>query len=143
MRGGLLRPTISSQNKTNGSTSSRSYNNSKNSIGIINRRRGLQNAHSTGIIYICIKYFYKLIIKIVVNLSTTGQDDSSSEETPSIVNSGKPAVPPRPRSISVDHKRYSNLSVTSKIRNSSYEISPMDLPCKDTDITSADCNSLL
>lgn len=123
LRGGLLRPTISSQNKSNG-TSSRSYNNSKNSIGIINRRRGLQNAHST------------------VNLSTTGQDDSSSEETPSIVHSGKPAVPPRPRSISVDHKRFSSLSINSKIRNSSYEISPMDLPCKDTDVANADCKNI-
>lgn len=37
-----------------------------------------------------------------VNLTTTGQDDSSSEEAQSIptVSNGKPAVPPRPRSIS-------------------------------------------
>lgn len=31
------------------------------------------------------------------------QEDSSSEDTSSNGNGGKPALPPRPRSISIDH----------------------------------------
>lgn len=39
-----------------------------------------------------------------VNLSQVGnQEDSSSEDTSSNGNGGKPALPPRPRSISIDH----------------------------------------
>lgn len=42
----------------------------------------------------------------LVNLSTVGQEDSSSEETPLNCNT-KPAVPPRPRSIAlVDHQPF-------------------------------------
>lgn len=57
-RGGLQRPTISSQNKnSNGSSSSaaatpassrHSYNNVKSAAGIINRRRGMSSAYSSG-----------------------------------------------------------------------------------------------
>lgn len=69
-----------------------------------------------------------------------GQDDSSSEEVPVPVPSGKPAVPPRPRSISVDHKRFNNQIIQNKMRNNSnLEVSPNDVPCKDTDVTNADC----
>lgn len=58
-----------------------------------------------------------------VNLTTAGQDDSSSEEAlsipptsssgggaPHVAVNGKPAVPPRPRSISVDHSKRNGLS---------------------------------
>ena len=39
-----------------------------------------------------------------MNLSQVGnQEDSSSEDTSSNGNCGKPALPPRPRSISIDH----------------------------------------
>lgn len=51
-RGGILRPTISSQNKINGTSSpvasARSYSNAKNSAGVVNRRSRIQNAHSSG-----------------------------------------------------------------------------------------------
>jgi len=41
---------------------------------------------------------------VAVNLSQVGnQEDSSSEDTSSNGNGGKPALPPRPRSISIDH----------------------------------------
>lgn len=75
-----------------------------------------------------------------------GQDDSSSEETTTpilVVPSGKPAVPPRPRSISVDHKRFSNQIIGSKNRGTNLEMSPMDAPVKDNDIANADCKLIL
>lgn len=72
-----------------------------------------------------------------------GQDDSSSEEAATPVNnpSGKPAIPPRPRSISVDHKRFNNnnnIPIGVNKSRVGLEMSPMDLPCKDTDIANAD-----
>ncbi|EFN81436.1 Mitogen-activated protein kinase-binding protein 1 [Harpegnathos saltator] len=77
---GLMRPTISSQNKINHQNKSSS---SGGNLSSILRRRGMQGAFST------------------VNLSQVGnQEDSSSEDTSS---NGKPALPPRPRSISIDH----------------------------------------
>ncbi|XP_058056693.1 uncharacterized protein LOC131208065 [Anopheles bellator] len=102
-RGGLLKPTISSQNKINGSSngptngSGGKYINPRSAAGIINRRKGLQNAYSS------------------VNISTTGQDESSSEESPTSVVSPmptKPAVPPRPRSIAFEHKRIANVNAS-------------------------------
>ncbi|XP_014476106.1 PREDICTED: uncharacterized protein LOC106745224 isoform X2 [Dinoponera quadriceps] len=77
---GLMRPTISSQNKINHQNKS---NSSGGNLPSVLRRRGMQGAFST------------------VNLSQVGnQEDSSSEDTSS---NGKPALPPRPRSISIDH----------------------------------------
>uniref|UniRef100_A0A182QM09 MABP1/WDR62 second WD40 domain-containing protein n=1 Tax=Anopheles farauti TaxID=69004 RepID=A0A182QM09_9DIPT len=102
-RGGLLKPTISSQNKINGSGngagngSGGKYINPRSAAGIINRRKGLQNAYSS------------------VNISTTGQDESSSEESPTSTVSTvptKPAVPPRPRSIAFEHKRIVNVNAS-------------------------------
>lgn len=79
---------------------------------------------------------------ILVNLSSLGQDDSSSEEAQSIppTQNGKPAVPPRPRSISVDHKRNGGVpgigvGMVVKPKPHNYE----DLPTKDIDVDSADC----
>uniref|UniRef100_A0A182MZ08 WD_REPEATS_REGION domain-containing protein n=1 Tax=Anopheles dirus TaxID=7168 RepID=A0A182MZ08_9DIPT len=102
-RGGLLKPTISSQNKINGTGngagngSGGKYINPRSAAGIINRRKGLQNAYSS------------------VNISTTGQDESSSEESPTSTVSTvptKPAVPPRPRSIAFEHKRIANVNAS-------------------------------
>uniref|UniRef100_A0A182VUI6 WD_REPEATS_REGION domain-containing protein n=1 Tax=Anopheles minimus TaxID=112268 RepID=A0A182VUI6_9DIPT len=102
-RGGLLKPTISSQNKINGTGngtgngSGGKYINPRSAAGIINRRKGLQNAYSS------------------VNISTAGQDESSSEESPTSTVSTvptKPAVPPRPRSIAFEHKRIANVNTS-------------------------------
>lgn len=77
----------------------------------------------------------------LVNLSSLGQDDSSSEEAQSIPpTNGKPAVPPRPRSISVDHKRNGGMpgivgNPLLKPKPHNYE----ELPTKDIDVDNADC----
>lgn len=98
--GGLMRPTISSQNKA---------------APAVARRRGVQAAYSSGKIYynICqtlIKFLNLYIFLSTVNLSSVGQEDSSSEETGNTngntsapgTNTGKPAVPPRPSRTLVD-----------------------------------------
>lgn len=75
----------SQRNSTNTNTGNNSNSSSgKSAASIISRRRGLSSAYSS------------------VNLTTAGQDDSSSEEAHSIpaAANGKPVVPPRPRSIS-------------------------------------------
>ncbi|XP_046743905.1 mitogen-activated protein kinase-binding protein 1 isoform X1 [Diprion similis] len=139
---GLMRPTISSQNKANHQMKSTSS--SGNGLPSVLRRRGMQGAYSS------------------VNLSQVGNhEDSSSEDTSSNGNSGKPALPPRPRSISIDH---SSASIpTAMVRRSGsaatmtngrggangpagqgggrlatanrnqLEPSPQELPVKDTD----------
>uniref|UniRef100_A0AAG5DBV1 MABP1/WDR62 second WD40 domain-containing protein n=1 Tax=Anopheles atroparvus TaxID=41427 RepID=A0AAG5DBV1_ANOAO len=107
-RGGLLKPTISSQNKVNGTgngsgSPSGKYINPRSAAGIINRRKGLQNAYSS------------------VNISTTGQDESSSEESPTStvsITPTKPAVPPRPRSIAFEHKRIANVNASLNAKKS-------------------------
>ncbi|XP_024887681.1 mitogen-activated protein kinase-binding protein 1 isoform X5 [Temnothorax curvispinosus] len=138
---GLMRPTISSQNKINHQNKSSS---SSNNVSSILRRRGMQGAFST------------------VNLSQVGnQEDSSSEDTSSNGNGGKPALPPRPRSISIDHSsaslslpgttvRKSGSAIITNGRNGAgaigqngsrisaanrnqLEPSPHELPVKDTD----------
>ncbi|XP_067208097.1 uncharacterized protein Wdr62 [Linepithema humile] len=144
---GLMRPTISSQNKINLNKSSSSGSN----VSSILRRRGMQGAFST------------------VNLSQVGnQEDSSSEDTSSNGNGGKPALPPRPRSISIDYSSASlslpgttvrrsgsstvitngrggagqNGSRMSATNRNQLEPSPHELPVKDTDrsidVTSAE-----
>jgi hypothetical protein len=86
--------------------------------GILQRRKGLQNAYSS------------------VNLTTPGQDEiSSSEESPPPMSSNsKPAVPPRPRNIPPDQRRVVQI-VNSKAAT--------ELPCKDSDIENADLTSQL
>ncbi|XP_066991483.1 mitogen-activated protein kinase-binding protein 1 [Anabrus simplex] len=75
---GLMRPTISSQNKVNNLSSAKNTSN-----GPQPRRRGLQSAYSS------------------VNLSQVGNnEDSSSEETSPV--GGKPGGSTRPRSTSID-----------------------------------------
>ncbi|XP_043797962.1 mitogen-activated protein kinase-binding protein 1 isoform X3 [Apis laboriosa] len=94
----LMRPTISSQNKINHQIKSNSSSNSN--LPSVLRRRGMQGAYSS------------------VNLSQVGnQEDSSSEDTSSNGNGGKPALPPRPRSISIDHSA-ANLSLPTTVRRS-------------------------
>ncbi|XP_066601147.1 mitogen-activated protein kinase-binding protein 1 isoform X2 [Prorops nasuta] len=139
---GLMRPTISSQNKINHQNKANST--TGGNLPSVLRRRGMQGAYSS------------------VNLSQVGnQEDSSSEDTSSNGNSGKPALPPRPRSISIDHSVTGNLSLpnstvkrsgsSSVITNgrsgppsqsgnrmsvtnrSQLEPSPQELPVKDTD----------
>ncbi|XP_018057548.1 PREDICTED: mitogen-activated protein kinase-binding protein 1 isoform X3 [Atta colombica] len=138
---GLMRPTISSQNKINHQNKLTS---SGNNISSILRRRGMQGAFS------------------IVNLSQTGnQEDSSSEDTSSNGNGGKPTLPPRPRSISIDHSSASLSLPGTTVRRSGSAIitngrsgasaigqdgsrisaasknqlepSPHELPVKDTD----------
>ncbi|XP_070153994.1 mitogen-activated protein kinase-binding protein 1 isoform X9 [Polyergus mexicanus] len=140
---GIMRPTISSQNKVNHQNKSSS---SGSTVSSILRRRGMQGAFST------------------INLSQVGnQEDSSSEDTSSNGNGGKPALPPRPRSISIDHSSVSlslpsatmrrsgstiilngrgsanvieqNGSKISATNKNQLEPSPHELPVKDTDRT--------
>nr|XP_050853535.1 mitogen-activated protein kinase-binding protein 1 isoform X9 [Vespula vulgaris] len=140
---GLMRPTISSQNKINHQIKSNSS--SSNNLPSILRRRGMQGAYSS------------------VNLSQVGnQEDSSSEDTSSNGNGVKPALPPRPRSISIDHSSASLCLPGTAVRRSGssglitngrgsgniigqsgarlsvpnrnqLEPSPQELPVKDTD----------
>ncbi|KAF7987924.1 hypothetical protein HCN44_003787 [Aphidius gifuensis] len=135
----LMRPTISSQNKINHQTKQ----NSNSNLPMVLRRRGMQSAYSS------------------VNLSQVGnQEDSSSEDTSSNGNgNGKPALPPRPRSINIDPSNNSLNSVVPIIRRSAsnttitngrpmstigsprlssrnqLDPSPQELPVKDTDRT--------
>ncbi|XP_076663120.1 WD repeat domain 62 [Andrena cerasifolii] len=139
---GLMRPTISSQNKINHQIKSNSSSGSN--LPSVLRRRGMQGAYSS------------------VNLSQVGnQEDSSSEDTSSNGNGGKPALPPRPRSISIDHSANLSLPGTTVRRSGSSTViangragssvigqtasrisatnrnqldpSPQELPVKDTD----------
>lgn len=153
-RGGLLKPTISSQNKVNGTgngsgSPSGKYINPRSAAGIINRRKGLQNAYSS------------------VNISTTGQDESSSEESPTStvsITPTKPAVPPRPRSIAFEHKRIANVNASLNAKksvtvvvgagtntstvgdtngSSNNNTNGGILPAKDTDLDNADLTNQL
>ncbi|KAL0123434.1 hypothetical protein PUN28_005746 [Cardiocondyla obscurior] len=152
---GLMRPTISSQNKINHQNKSSS---SGNNVSSMFRRRGMQGAFS------------------IVNLSQVGnQEDSSSEDTSSNGNGGKPALPPRPRSVSIDHssvslslpgttvRRSGSAIITNGRSHSSVigqngnkmsvanknqlEPSPHDLPVKDTyraiDVTDVELSTQL
>uniref|UniRef100_A0A2M4CRT5 Putative mitogen-activated protein n=1 Tax=Anopheles darlingi TaxID=43151 RepID=A0A2M4CRT5_ANODA len=145
VRGGLLKPTISSQNKINGSSngptngSGGKYINPRSAAGIINRRKGLQNAYSS------------------VNISTTGQDESSSEESPTSTASPmptKPAVPPRPRSIAFEHKRIANVNASMNAKKVAAASSALPetnggpnisgvVPIKDNDLDNADLTNQL
>ncbi|XP_063985422.1 mitogen-activated protein kinase-binding protein 1 isoform X3 [Diachasmimorpha longicaudata] len=137
---GLMRPTISSQNKINYQTKHNS--NSSNNLPMVLRRRGMQSSYSS------------------VNLSQVGnQEDSSSEDTSSNGNSVKPMLPPRPKSINIEPPSSLNLIPTIRRSASNATIangravssiaqggprlssrkqldpSPQELPVKDTDQT--------
>lgn len=83
-----------------------------------------------------------ICIEIAVNLSNAGQDDSSSEEAQSNhhqISNGKPAVPPRPRSISATRGGIiSNLVNSKPIKTINGNAFTDDLPCKDNDVANAD-----
>ncbi|XP_055635458.1 uncharacterized protein LOC129775144 isoform X2 [Toxorhynchites rutilus septentrionalis] len=131
-RGGLLKPTISSQNKVNGTTTTNNggkYVNPRSAAGIINRRKGLQSAYSS------------------VNIASAAQDESSSEESPTSTVStvpAKPAVPPRPRSIAaMEHKRIVNVGGglnAKKVHSTNMEMESM---IKDGDLDNADLTNQL
>lgn len=76
------------------------------------------------------------------NLATTGQDESSSEESPppNIVTSpNKPAVPPRPRNIqSQDQRRITNINTMLNSKKLELAAGMIEMPCKDSDIENAD-----
>lgn len=135
-RGGLMKPTISSQNKVNGSTpvgngggSGGKYINPRSAAGIISRRKGLQSAYSS------------------VNISSAGQDESSSEESPTSTVSPaptKPAVPPRPRSIAMEHKRIANVNATLNAKTAVPSTNmEMETMIKDGDLDNADLTNQL
>ncbi|XP_055713007.1 uncharacterized protein LOC129807634 isoform X2 [Phlebotomus papatasi] len=118
-RGGVMKPTISSQNKVNTASSNSGRAGNKGGPFGAPRRRGMQNSYSS------------------INLTSAGQDDSSSEETTVVQAppSGKPAVPPRPRNLSGDHKR-SNLKQNN--------LNDTEVPCKDNDNSDlAQCSRLI
>ncbi|XP_055295668.1 mitogen-activated protein kinase-binding protein 1 isoform X6 [Sitodiplosis mosellana] len=126
-RGGILRPTIASQNRMNGASSANSKYNSTNktAAAIINRRRGLTSS---------------------VSVSSGGQDDSSSEEAQTNthkISGNKPVVPPRPRGISgVEYKRNGVPNVTTNGKPNKTTFNE-EVPCKDNDIANADLSSQL
>lgn len=73
-----------------------------------------------------------------------GQDDSSSEEVQSNAHpttNGKPAVPPRPRSISaIEYKRNGLPIAGTNAKNIIKGVNfNDDEPCKDNDVANADC----
>lgn len=124
-RGGVLRPTISSQNKSNGvgSGSTTKYVNPRSAAGILQRRKGMQNSYSS------------------VNLSTAGQDESSSEESPPpnvTTSPTKPAVPPRPRNIPQDQRRITNINTLLNSKKMELAAGMVEMPVKDSDIENAD-----
>ena len=82
----------------------------------------------------------------LVNLSTTGQDESSSEESPPnnvSSSSNKPAVPPRPRNIPSDQRRITTINTLLNSKKVELAATMADLPCKDSDIENADCTCFI
>lgn len=77
-----------------------------------------------------------------VNLTTTGQDESSSEESPppNIQTSPtKPAVPPRPRNIQTqEQRRITNINTMLNSKKLELAAGMMEMPCKDSDLENAD-----
>ncbi|XP_058819724.1 uncharacterized protein LOC131682346 isoform X2 [Topomyia yanbarensis] len=127
-RGGLMKPTISSQNKVNGTSNNGKYVNPRSAAGIINRRKGLQNAYSS------------------VNIASATQDESSSEESPTSTVSiipVKPAVPPRPRSIALEHKRIANVNASLNAKKAPSTNMEMESMIKDGDLDNADLTNQL
>ncbi|XP_058453064.1 uncharacterized protein LOC131431397 isoform X2 [Malaya genurostris] len=127
-RGGLMKPTISSQNKVNGTNNNGKYVNPRSAAGIISRRKGLQTAYSS------------------VNIASGTQDESSSEESPTSTASTmpvKPAVPPRPRSIALEHKRIANVNASLNAKKAPSTNMEMESMIKDGDLENADLTNQL
>lgn len=126
-RGGVLRPTISSQNKTSGGQQQQKYINPRSAAGIISRRKGMsQNSYSS------------------VNLTTAGQDESSSEESPPpnvTTSPTKPVVPPRPRNMPQEQRRITNINTLLNSKKIELAVNMAEMPCKDSDLDDADSES--
>lgn len=127
-----MKPTISSQNKVNGTNSGNGggkYVNPRSAAGIISRRKGLQSAYSS------------------VNIASAAQDESSSEESPTSTVSTvtqKPAVPPRPRSIALEHKRIANVNASlANAKKAPSTNMEMETMIKDGDLDNADLTNQL
>jgi mitogen-activated protein kinase binding protein 1 len=76
-----------------------------------------------------------------VNLTTAGQDESSSEESPPpnvTTSPTKPAVPPRPRNIPQDQRRITNINTLINSKKMELAAGMVEMPCKDSDIENAD-----
>ncbi|XP_055837405.1 uncharacterized protein LOC129905836 isoform X3 [Episyrphus balteatus] len=111
LRGGS-RPSPQSQSRSNGPiAASRQYNNKATTI-TSSRRKGLQSSFNNG---------------------SGQQDDSSSEETPgsSSTHGSKPVVPPRPRNLSLDHKK--TVMNSPNVVKSRGNFEPVDFPSRDID----------
>lgn len=118
-----MRPTIASQNKIIGSEKPK-YVNPRSAAGIISRRKGMQNSYSS------------------VNLTTVGQDESSSSEEMEtqhqVLSPTKPAVPPRPRNLPQDQRRITNINTIINSKKIELSAGISEIPCKDSDIEAAD-----
>lgn len=109
---GSTRPSPQSQSRSNGPTAaSRQYNNKATTI-TSSRRKGQQNSFNNG---------------------SGQQDDSSSEETPgsSSTHGNKPVVPPRPRNLSLDHKK--TVLNSPNVVKSRGIFEPVEFPSRDLD----------
>lgn len=76
-----------------------------------------------------------------VNLTTAGQDESSSEESPPpnvTTSPTKPAVPPRPRNIPQDQRRITNINTLLNSKKMELAAEMVEMPVKDSDIENAD-----
>lgn len=78
---------------------------------------------------------------IAVNIASAAQDESSSEESPTSTVSTvpqKPAVPPRPRSIALEHKRIANVNASLNAKKAPTTNMEMETMIKDGDLDNAD-----
>jgi hypothetical protein len=77
-----------------------------------------------------------------VNLTTVGQDESSSSEEMEtqhqILSPTKPAVPPRPRNLPQDQRRITNINTMINSKKQELTAGISEIPCKDSDIESTD-----
>lgn len=80
-----------------------------------------------------------------VNLSTAGQDESSSEESPPpnvSTSPTKPAVPPRPRNIPQEKRHITTVNTLLNSKKMELAAGMVEMPVKDSDIENADSESL-
>lgn len=77
-----------------------------------------------------------------VNLTTVGQDESSSSEELETqhhtMSPPKPAVPPRPRILTQDQRRITNINTLLNSKKLELSAGVAEIPCKDSDLESTD-----
>lgn len=76
-----------------------------------------------------------------VNLTTAGQDESSSEESPPpnvTTSPTKPAVPPRPRNLNQDQRRITNINTQLNSKKMELAAGMVEMPVKDNGVDNAD-----